>query len=259
MLFRSVELRREVVAMPDKIHTVPRDTKLCAVVPIVIYWGLKPWDGPTTLHDMLKPAGRKLLPLIPNYTFTMVEPVKMPVKQIRLLKTDLGAVFLAIRSATDKKRLRKLVQTDKRFKNLDYTAAWLLNELLNLKLKMQSDDKEKVNMCQAWQEILEDERNAGRDAARDEYEPKLRLLASENETIKSKYATVQSENETIKSENETIKSENETIKTKYETVQSENETIKSENETYRTKIENVRNNLRAQGLSEDEISALFDK
>ena len=110
-------------------------------------------------------------------------------------------------------------------------AARLLNELLNLKLKMQSDDKEKVNMCQAWQEILDDERNAGRDADRDEYEPKLRLLKSENETIKSKYETVQS---------------------KYETVQFENE-------TYKAKIENVRNNLRAQGLSEDEIRALFEK
>ena len=122
--------------------------------------------------------------------------------------------------------------------NLDSMAAVLLNELLSLKLTVQTDTKEKVNMCQAWQEILEDERNAGRDAARDEYEPKLRLLESENETIKSKYETVQS---------------------KYETVQSENETIKTENEAYKAKIENVCNHLRAHGLSEDEIKALFDK
>ena len=102
-----------------------------------------------------------------------------------MLQTDFGAVFLAIHYATDKVELRKLVQTDERFKSLDSMAAMLLDELLNLKLKMQTDKKEKVNMCQAWQEILEDERNAGRDAARDEYEPKLRLLESENETIKS--------------------------------------------------------------------------
>ena len=179
-------------------------------MPILIHCGLKPWDGPKTLHNMLNSASRELLPLIPNYTFTMVEPVTMPVEQIQMLQTDLGAVFLAIHYATDKVGLRNLVQTDERFKSLDSMAAMLLNELLNLKLKLQTETKEKVNMCQAWQEILEDERNAGRDAARDEYEPKLRLLESENET-------------------------------------------------YKTKIENVRNNLRAHGLSEDEIRALFDK
>ena len=216
-------LRQKGTAVRDKIHTVPKGTTLCAVKPILIHWGLQPWDGPKTLHDMLNAASRELLPLIPNYTFTMVEPVTMPEEQIQMLQTDLGAVFQAIHYATDKVRLRNLVQTDERFKSLDSMAAMLLNELLNLKLMMQTDIKEKVNMCQAWQEILEDERNAGRDAARDEYEPKLQLLESENETIKS-----------------------------------ENETIKSENEAYKAKIENVRNNLRAQGLSEDEIRALFE-
>ena len=193
-----IELRKTGTAVREKIYTVPKGTAFCAIVPILIHWGLKPWDGPKTLHDMLNAASRELLPLIPNYTFTMVEPVTMPVEQIQMLQTDLGAVFLAIHYATNKVELRNLVQTDERFKNLDSMAAMLLDELLNLKLKLQTETKEKVNMCQAWQEILEDERNAGRDAARDEYEPKLRLLESENETIKT-------ENETIKSENESAR------------------------------------------------------
>jgi len=82
-----------------------------------------------------------------------------------MFRTDLKQIFDFIRYAKDKKRLKKLVQSDPAYQDMDeeaydmvaaYTGA---EELVSVKQNHESGGK--VNMCLAIKEMLADERQEG--------------------------------------------------------------------------------------------------
>lgn len=77
---------------------------------------------------------------------------------------DLKQVF--IRYSKDKKKLRELVENDDTYQYLDEDAydmvALYTNSTELLELKKQTKEGDKVNMCQAIKEMMEDERAEGR-------------------------------------------------------------------------------------------------
>lgn len=91
-------------------------------------------------------------------------------KETEVFRTDLKQIFDFIRYAKDKKRLKKLVESDPAYQNMDeetydmvaaYTGA---EELVSVKQNHESGGK--VNMCLAIKEMLADERQEGLEQGR---------------------------------------------------------------------------------------------
>lgn len=142
-----------------------KEDKLHPCVTLVLYYGDE-WDGGCELHDILDFSGipKQLKSLINNYKIHLIQ-----VKQIQdtsVFRTDLKQVFDFIRCSKDKNKLRKLVDSDSAYLKLDEDAydmvALYTNTRELLRLKEQNREGDKVNMCQAITEMLQDERAEGR-------------------------------------------------------------------------------------------------
>jgi predicted transposase YdaD len=72
-----------------------------------------------------------------------------------------------IKYADDREMLDKVLNTEQRFKNLERSAAEIINAATNSKIKLEQG-KETVDMCLAIQEMREESRIKGRDEGRNE-------------------------------------------------------------------------------------------
>ena len=206
------------------LSTVPKGTLFNAIVTIVVYWGEKPWDGPTTLHECLKPFDPALCALIPDYPLVIIEPRRLASDLVAGMQSELKTVFECMQLAHDARALDLFVHTDSRFKDIDSQAAALINEVLDLKISVNTK-KKRFNMCTAWKTLLENARNEGIASIT----PELQKLRDENATLKTDYAS---------------------MKTDYASMKTDYASMKTENEA-------VKRNLRAKGWSEEQIQALF--
>ena len=89
---------------------IHKDQKLSPVVTLTLYFGLKPWDGPRALHDLLiVPEGLK--EFLPNYRTNVVEVAFLPPDTIEKFTSDFQIVALWFRArrlnAADNLRLHQ--------------------------------------------------------------------------------------------------------------------------------------------------------
>lgn len=170
---QAAEIRRGVRKSAEKLDSgeylygFRRDDKLKPVITFVLYSGKEPWNGATTLHEMLDFTD------IPECLEDMVSDYKVNVIEIRNLEntevfqTDVRQVFDFIRCAEDKNSLRKLVENDDYYRNMDEDAFEVATmyanatELVHAKDYRRKDGK--VDMCTAIKEMMEDSRQEGED------------------------------------------------------------------------------------------------
>ncbi len=62
----------EGMATDEYLSKMKKTDKFIQIITVVVYYGEKPWDGPTTLHDMLD-INYELVQYINNYKFLLVE------------------------------------------------------------------------------------------------------------------------------------------------------------------------------------------
>lgn len=137
-----------------------KEDKLLPVITLVVYFGAEKWDAPICLHEMMSITDPELLAFVPDYKINLMTPEGMSDEEIDLLKTSLREVILFIKYSKDNKRLRELIENDIRFQAVEQKASRVINIITGADLKM-DESEEKVDMCQAIKEMLEDERQAG--------------------------------------------------------------------------------------------------
>ena len=89
---------------------IHKDQKLSPVVTLTLYFGLKPWDGPRSLHDLLI-VPEELKEFLPNYRTNVVEVAFLPPDTIEKFTSDFQIVALWFRArrlnAADNLRLHQ--------------------------------------------------------------------------------------------------------------------------------------------------------
>lgn len=131
---------------------------------LVLYYG-KNWDGGRELHELLDFSGipAEMKRLVNNYSIHLLEVRKM--EDTSVFKTDLKQVFEFIKCSEDANKLRRLVETDEAFRNMEedaydmavsYTKA---TELVDRKKFHQKGGT--VDMCKAITDMLHSERAEG--------------------------------------------------------------------------------------------------
>mgnify|MGYP003302222258 CR=1 FL=1 len=134
---------------PDAFLTgVPKGIKLKPVMTVVCYFGIKPWDGPRSLHELFEIKNPKLKAFVPDYPIVILDPHALSNAQLELLDTSLREVFTCIKASRDRKTLKEIVNSSPRFQHMDPDAVNLIKATLNLDIQTNSNQEE-INICQA--------------------------------------------------------------------------------------------------------------
>lgn len=137
-----------------------RTSKLSPMLTIILYSGLKPWDGPRSLHDMLDLAGlpEEIKSLIPDYKLNIVE-LRM-FEDTSVFKTDLKHIIDFIKISNNREEMLKLVNGEAYFKNMNPKAYDVIAEYANLKdlenVELEGEKgMETKNLCKAIEDLMQ--------------------------------------------------------------------------------------------------------
>lgn len=130
------------------------------------------WNGSRDLYGILDftDIPEEMKTLINNYHINLLEIRKL--EQTDMYRTDIKQVFDFIRYSENKAKLRELVQQNPDYRCMSSDAYDVAVEFTGatelIATKENYVEKEKVNMCKALTEMLQDERAEGREEGREE-------------------------------------------------------------------------------------------
>lgn len=155
---RKDKLPEELEKKPDASEYLSgfyREDRLIPVITLVMYFAPGEWDGPMSLHEMLAVQDPEILSFVSDYKLNLIAPGQMSDAEIDQFSTSLREVMLFIKYSKDKAKLHEMVQKDDRFKNMDRKAATVISTVTGIEI-VEEKEEDKVDMCQALREMLED-------------------------------------------------------------------------------------------------------
>ena len=137
-----------------------KEDRLFPVVTLAVYFGAGEWDGPMSLHEMLSVQEPEILSFVSDYKLNLIAPEHMSDEEIDQFQTSLREVMLFIKHSRDKAKLNEMMQNDDRFKHMDRSAARVVSSVTGVEIN-EDNEEEKVNMCQALREMMEEANSEG--------------------------------------------------------------------------------------------------
>ena len=113
-----------------------------------------------SLHEMLAVQDPEILSFVSDYKLNLIAPGQMTDAEIDRFNTSLREVMLFIRYSEDRAKLNEMVEKDDRFKNIDRKAATVISTVTGIEIENEIKE-DKVNMCQALREMMEDANKEG--------------------------------------------------------------------------------------------------
>ena len=167
------------------------DDRLLPVTTVCVYYGDEPWDAATQLHDIIDfscfPEAKQEIwkGLVPNYHITVLDVKRMSDEEISGMHSDLRLLFGCLKYSKSKTGFRDFYeQNQKDFACVKNDLSVAMNVMLSMRVKKNIKNMEEeyadkkdvgeednvttvngeevVNMCQALEEWLADERAEGR-------------------------------------------------------------------------------------------------
>jgi hypothetical protein len=170
---KSVRKNRVGLSSGEYLYGFRKTDKLKPVVTFVLYSGEDPWDGPTSLWDMLDFTNipESMAKLVPNHKINVIDIRRL--ENTDVFRTDVREVFDYIKYSKNKEKLSKLVEGNEYFKHMDEDAfdlvtSYLDSENVEVKKERYTVEGGGVNMCTAIREMMEDSRAEGRREGRQE-------------------------------------------------------------------------------------------
>ena len=136
------------LAQAEFLSGFRKDDRLIPVVTAVMYFGSEEWDGPLSIHDMLKTTDERILRVIPDYRINLISSTAIPDEEFDTkFSAGLGLALHAIKYSKTK-AVEILMATN--HKMIDRESGVLIREALNIDLEF-SEPKEKgvVDVCKA--------------------------------------------------------------------------------------------------------------
>ena len=174
-----------------------RTDKILPVITLTLYFGTEPWDGPLSLREMYDINDSKLLDFVPDYRVQLIQPMTLSEDDFEKFHTSLREVLQTIKYSVDAQKLTEYITQNERMHRLDLSAANVINTVAGIGLEIRQD-RGKVDMCKAIEELKAESREEGRAEGREEGHTKGR-----EETIEQTVAMLRN----MKIPKETILSE----------------------------------------------------
>ena len=136
-----------------------KDDTIVPVITLVIYFGLTPWDGPRSLHEMMAVKNQQLLSFVPDYHIHLLEPHCISDDDLQKFSTNLREVMGYIKYANDKQKLAAFIHNNPRM-TIERNAALVISAATHTSINI-SEKEETVDMCKAIEEMLADAKAEG--------------------------------------------------------------------------------------------------
>ena len=159
--------RKDLKTGSEYLSGFTKQDRLHPVICVTFYHGETPWDGGTSLHDILQfPEGYEdMRELCPDFPMNLIHAWNVRPEQF---KTGLGTVFELLPFAADKGRLQTYIRNHaEHFGNLTAEECDLLEVFIGME-NLGEEEREGYrnreggyNMCTALLEIREEGRNEG--------------------------------------------------------------------------------------------------
>ena len=156
--------KNPAVSMDETLSGILSSDRLHPVYTLCLYSGTEPWDGPRKLSDMMAfdPQNKNLQSLFEEYHLHLFCINEQHV--FDAFRSDLKPLFQAINCRNNKKKMIELMK-DETYSHLNEDTWNAIAVMTDNAAMLQ---KEEFNMCQALQELMQDERNEGRIEGRNE-------------------------------------------------------------------------------------------
>ncbi len=160
-----------------------KSDRLCPCITLVLFFG-KEWDGGRDLHGILDftDIPPELKEMVSNYPLHLLEVRKL--ERTDIFRTDLRQIFDIIRYSENKEMLRKTIESDSAYREMDEDAYDMAVEYVKAEeltaVKKFYQKEGKVDMCKALKELIEDGRKEGQEKGREEGEAKILVKSVES-------------------------------------------------------------------------------
>ena len=133
--------------------------KLRPVITLVVHFGAEPWDGATSLHEMMDFPLEEMRTFIQDYKIHLIEPAAIEPEELEKFSTSLREVLGCIKYSKDKEKLSSFIRNNTRM-TLELNAARVIQAITNVTLDL-SEETEEVDMCKAIDDMMQDSRAEG--------------------------------------------------------------------------------------------------
>lgn len=140
--------------------------KLRPVITLVLHFGAYPWDGATSLHEMMDFPLEEMRTFIQDYKIHLIDPAALKPDELEKFSTSLREVLGCIKYSKDKEKLSSFIRNNTRMM-LEINAARVIQTITNITLDL-SEEVEEVDMCKAIDDMMQDSREEGKAEGRTE-------------------------------------------------------------------------------------------
>ena len=168
-LFKKHEKEPDI-RIDEKLSGILKTDRIHPVYTICLYSGIESWDGPRKLSDMMEfdPEEGLVQSLFKEYPLTLFCVNEQ--EGFEEFHSDLKQLFRAMNCRKNKEKMAELIK-DESYSHLSeetWEAIAVMTDnaaMLQKKdlYKTENQEKEEYNMCQALEELMEDERIVGRN------------------------------------------------------------------------------------------------
>ena len=141
-----------------------KEDYLLPVVTLVVYFDLKEWDGPLSIHEMFFRQDARVLALVPDYKVNLIAPASIKDEDFGKFQSSLREVLSFIKYAGDKDELKRVLDADEAFRHLGRDAVDVLNACAGARIAVK-EGEEAIDVCLAIQQMNEE---AAQEAAQKE-------------------------------------------------------------------------------------------
>lgn len=152
----------EGIEADEYLSKMKKTDKFIPVITIVVYYGEKPWDGATTLHEMLD-ISDEMKTYVNNYKMLLVEARKNNLKLHNINNMDffkLLGIFLD-RNIPKKEAKEKAIQYCEEH-STQKSVIMTVASAAKIKINYNRFEKGDGNMCTLFEEIAKENKEEGR-------------------------------------------------------------------------------------------------
>ncbi len=154
-----------------------KEDKLKPVITLVVYWGADEWDAPRSLHEMLDVNDPEILRFVDDYKLKLIIPSE--ITDFEKFHSDARYVLEFIGASKDKEKLQKIMQNPV-YEQLDNETTKMINCFTGANIKI-NKRKGVSDVCLAIKQMLEEEREKGKQEGRQECLAIKQMLEEEKE------------------------------------------------------------------------------
>lgn len=153
----------------ERVGRIKKTDRLTPVYTLCLYHGEQEWDGPKSLKDMMnfgedRDEMSRYFSDYPMHLYCLNEQ-----DDFELFKTEIKKAFNILRFRKNKRNLYRELKEKKEYQNMDIDTLEVVSVMLDApkiwnerEKYMKTEKEEEVNMCQAIEEWIEEERGLGK-------------------------------------------------------------------------------------------------